>query len=349
MKQHEREFFISLIRSGKVFINDHDGGINLVIKPLTIDQSVEACQVYNNAYHQGYVDGMMNEEEMNLWMQENGLWTTEDDEKVEGFKKDLERLKVEIYNARNNTQLKDRIRLYLRAGESQLALHLSKKHTYYQNTREGIAAAEKVAWIVKNSTYKDDKLYDFNELSLTYVVEEWQNSFLGDTKSRELARTEPWKSLWVVRENTKIKLFNNPEDTELTHNQKNLIIWSQMYDNIQESLECPSKDVIEDDDMLDGWFIIQAKKREQEKAEQDLNNNTKNDKIKNASEVFVMTSDKKDADKVNSMNNIHAENIKRQRLAMIQKRGAVNQHDFADERLNIQMQQTNLLRGKRGG
>jgi hypothetical protein len=155
--------------------------------------------------------------------------------------------------------------------------------------------------------------------------------------------------LWAVRENTKIKLFNNTEDSELTHNQKNIIIWSQMYDNIQESLECPSKDVIEDDDMLDGWFIIQAKKREKEKAENDLNNNIKNEKIKNASEVFVMTRDKKDATTVNNMNNVYTANIKKQREAMIRKRGEVNQHDFIDERLNIQMQQTNAMRGKLGG
>jgi hypothetical protein len=348
MKQHEREFFIAMIRTGNTFIKTDD--CSLVVKPLTIDQAYEASDVYQQAYQQAYIDGMMSEEEMNQWMIENNLWTDEDEEKSEGFKKDLERLKIEIYNARNNETLKERIRLYLRAGESQFGHHLSKKHVYHQNTAEGYATTEKVAWSIKNSTFVNNELYDFSDHTLAYIVEEWQSSFLHDSHIRELARNEPWKSLWVVRDNTKIRLFNNSENSELTYNQKNLIIWSQMYDNIQESLDCPNKDVIDDDDMLDGWFIIQSKKREQEKAEQDINEASKNSKIKNASEVFVMANTKKDADRINSVNTMHSQVIKKQRDTMLKQKGTVNDHDFVDQRQKIQMEQTNMLRGNiKGG
>jgi hypothetical protein len=348
MKQHEREFFIAMIRTGNTFVKTDD--CSLVIRPLTIDQAFEAADVYQQAYQQAYIDGMMNEEEMNQWMMENDLWTEEDEEQSEGFKKDLERLKIEIYNARNNDILKERIRLYLRAGESQFATHLSKKHTYHQNTAEGYATTEKVAWSIRNSTFLNNEPYDFSDHTLAYVVEEWQASFLHDSQIRELARNEPWKSLWVVKDNTKIKLFNNVESSELTYNQKNLIIWSQMYDNIQESLDCPNKDVIDDDDMLDGWFIIQSKKREQEKAEQDINESTKNGKIKNASEVFVVANSKKDADRINSVNSIHSHMVKKQRDGTLKQKGTVNDHDFIDQRQKIQMEQTNMLRGNiKGG
>jgi len=348
MKQHEREFFIAMIRTGNTFVKTDD--CSLLIKPLTIDQAYEAADIYQQAYQQAYIDGMMNEEEINQWMKENDLWTEEDEEKSEGFKKDLERLKIEIYNARNNEALKERIRLYLRAGESQFGSHLSKKHIYHQNTAEGYATTEKVAWSIKNSTFLNNKLYDFSDHTLAYVVEEWQSSFLHDSQIRELARNEPWKSLWVVKDNTNIRLFNNAQSSELTYNQKNLIIWSQMYDNIQESLDCPNKDVIEDDDMLDGWFILQSKKREQEKAEQDINESTKNSKIKNASEVFVMANSKKDADRVNSINSIHSQMIKKQRDGTLKQKGTVNDHDFIDQRQKIQMEQTNMLRGNiKGG
>jgi len=348
MKQHEREFFIAMIRTGNTFVKTDD--CSLVIKPLTIDQAYEAADIYQQAYQQAYIDGMMSDEEMNEWMKENGLWTDEDEEKTEGFKKDLERLKIEIYNARNNESLRERIRLYIRAGETQFASHLSKKHIYHQNTAEGYATTEKIAWSIRNSTYLNNELYDFSSHALAYVVEEWQSAFLTDSQTRELARTEPWKSLWVVKDNTKIKLFNNTESSELTYNQKNLIIWSQMYDNIQESLDCPSKDVIEDDDMLDGWFIVQAKKREQEKAEQEINESTKNSKIKNASEVFVMANSKKDAEKINGVNTMHSQMIKKQREGMLKEKGSVNDHDFIDQRQKIRMEQTNMFRGNiKGG
>jgi hypothetical protein len=350
MKQHEREFFIATIRSGKVFINNKSKNIKLVIHPPTIDQVAESCQIYNDSYEHGYVDGMMNEDEMLDWMINSGLWSKEDDEVMESTKKDIEKLKIEIFNARNDSNLKNRIRLYLRAAEKHLLKYISKRNLYHQNTLEGFASTEKLSWIIKNTTYHNNKLYNFNELSLPYVFEEWQNSFLTESQSRELARSEPWKSLWVIKDSAKIKLFNNPKNTELGYNQKNLIIWSQMYDNIQESLDCPPKDIIEDDDMLDGWFIIQAKKRDKERAEQELNNSTSNEKIKNAAEVFVVTKDNNSASRINDMNSIHAQRIKKQRESIIKSKGLLNDHDLPDQRLNIQMQQNNQSIGKfKGG
>jgi hypothetical protein len=343
MHYHEREFFISLIRTGKVYIDYAD--LELIIMPPTLEQNIRACQVYEKMYEQCYVDGLMNEEETLLWMIEQGIWDYDDDEKIKGLEKDLERLKIEIYEARNNEQLKERIRLYIRAGEKQLAQQLSKKTQFFSNTCEGISTAEKTSYLIKNTTYLNDRLYDFDEGSLHVVVSEWHDSFLTEKQCRELARTEPWKSLWVISEKSGIELFQNAKTHDLTYNQKNIVIWAQMYDNIQESLDCPASDVINDDDMLDGWFIIQGKKREKEKAEQEFENSVKSGKIKNASEVFVVANSKKDKDRVESMNNVHGSNIKRQRDALIKQRGSVEQQQFLDEKLRIQSEATNMYKG----
>jgi hypothetical protein len=142
----------------------------------------------------------------------------------------------------------------------------------------------------------------------------------------------------------------NEENSELTYNQKNLIIWSQMYDNIQESMDCPSKDVIEDDDMLDGWFIIQAQKREKENAEKEVDGLVKNEKIKNASEVFVVAQSDEHAEQINKANSVHSMMIKKQRENFIKQAGIVQDHNLPDQRLQIQMDQTNAFRNKvRGG
>lgn len=349
MKQHEREFFIALIRSGNYYIEHNN--IKLVIVPCTIDQSLEASMVYNETYEKAYIDGMMNEDEMNNWMLENGLWTPENDKVIDGLKNDLEKLKIEIFNNRKDSVLVSQIRKYIRAGENQLTSEHSKKNQYYQNTCEGLAASEKASWTIKNTTFyrNKNKLYDFDSLSLTYILDEWYSSILSENKIRELARNEPWKSLWAVRENSKANLFKNIDNIELTYNQKNLIIWSQMYDNIQESMDCPSKEVIEDDDMLDGWFILQNKKRDREKSEQDFSEGTRNEKIKNAAEVFVVAKDKKDISKIDSMNHPASAMIKKQRHKTIVEKGSVNHHDFADEKMRVRMEQTKQNIGKLKG
>ena len=346
MKHHEREFFVSMIRSGKVFINYRD--IALEIIPLTIDQSFKSCQVYQDAYEVALSEDMMTEEDVNNWMMENELWTMHDDKHADGIKDNIEKLKIEIYNSRKDKKTANRIRSYIRSGESQLSSHLNKKYLYHQNTCEGVASTERLMWIIKNTTYHDNKLYDFSDVSLQYVVDEWQSHFLSESKLRDLARNDPWKSLWITRENSKLSLFANPQNTELTYNQKNLLIWSQMYDNIQESLECPDKEVIEDDDMLDGWFILQNKKREKERLEKEFENETNNEKIKNASEVFIV-SNKDRASKINDMNDPMAKIIKQQRQAALNKNEILEERDLPDQKRNIQMMITNQMKGKFGG
>jgi hypothetical protein len=349
MKHHERELFIYTIRTGNTYIEYND--LELVIVPPTFEQNVRACKLYEKTYEQAYIEDIMTEDETLCWMEERELWTNEDEQKVKGLEKDLERLKIEIYNARNNDQLKERIRLYIRAGEKQLQEKLQEKNQYFTNTCEGIASTEKTSYIIKNTTFLNKELYNFDELSMSHILMEWQSSFLSEKQCRELARTEPWKSLWTVRESSNIQLFENPRNTDLTYNQKNILIWSQMYDNIQESLDCPTNDVINDDDMLDGWFIIQGKKRDKERAEKEFENNVKSDKIKNASEVYMVANSNKDKDRIDSMNNVHGQTIKKQRMSLIKQKGSVGQQEFFDEKLRIQSQATNMFKGhvKGGG
>jgi hypothetical protein len=351
MKHHEREFFIYMIRSGKIYIEKDN--TTLIIHPPTIDQSFEASLIYDKAYKQAMIDGIMSEDEINEWMLESGLWSLDKDKKSDGFKQDLEKLKIEIYNNRSDSKLREKIRLYIRSGEKQYAEHLREKTQYYQNSREGYALSEKVSWIIKNCTYKNNKLYDFKDISLSYVIDEWQNSILSESIIRELAREEPWKSLWSIRENIGIKLFNNTDGQELTQNQKHLITWSQVYDNIQESIDCPTEEVIKDDDLLDGWFIVQSKKREKERLEKDFESKTQNEKIKNSSEIYVMAdrNDPNSINKINQLNDAHAKAIKQQRFDIIkQKDGTVRQHDFLDEKRKMQMDITNMMRNNvKGG
>lgn len=347
MEYHEREFFISLIRSGKVIIHYKD--IRLEIRPLTIDQVLEANIVYKHAFENTFIDGIMTEYEMQEWMNENGLWTLEHENKIKSLKDDIERLKIEIYNYRHERKQREQIRKYLRLAEKTLSENLREKNSYFQNTREGYALSEKVSWIIKNSTYHKDKLYNFKDVSLTYIVDEWQNSILSENIIRELAREEPWKSLWSVRENKEVKLFNSNQNEELTNNQRHILIWSQIYDNIQESMDCPEDSVIKDDDMLDGWFIVQAQKRKAEKLEKELEHEIKNDKIKNSKEVFVVTRDRENQRRIDEMNDPIAKSIKKQRHEFIIQKGTVSQSELPDEKFDLQMQINNLSRNAAKG
>jgi len=334
MKQHEREFFIYTIRSGKVFLPH-----NIVIHPPTLELIIESLQKYNEAYEIALSDSIMTEEEMSAWMKIQGLWNSYNDQKIEDLQKKLENLKVNIYEARQDKKSINSIRPVIRNTEYLLSQELSQKNTFFINTCEGMASTEKTSWLIQNTTYKNKKLYDFSDLLLTQVIDYWHESFLSETKCRELARNEPWKSLWITREKAGIELFLNAKNGELTYNQKNLMIWSQMYDNIQESLDCPSKEVIDDDDLLDGWFITQNRKREKEKLEKEFESSTQNSKIKQSSEVLIMSRDKDKTKKIQEMNSKEAKDLIKSREKLLDKQGTVNAGEFLDEKNSIRLQQ----------
>lgn len=343
MKQHEREYFISKLRSGIYTVKD--GALTLKIYQPTIEQELELNEIYNEAYERAAEDDFMTEEQMLEWMREKELWTQKDDEKIEGLKKDVERLKVEIYNAKNNEELKEHIRLYIRAGEKQYTQVALKKGSFYENTCEGIASAEKSFAFIRMCTFLGKEPYKFDSISCDLVWTLYYNQILNETAVRELARNEPWRTIWAMNSSNAYNLFYNRE-RELSIDQKSLLIWSRTYDNIYESIDCPNEDVIDDDDMLDGWFIVQRKKREKQRAESEMDNSIQSEKIKNSSEIFVMANSKKDADRIESMNDVGSKIIKQQRNNLIRQKGTVGQGEFQDEKIKIVGQSQQMFKDK---
>lgn len=327
----EREYFVSRIRSGIYTINFN--GKRLKVLQPTLEQELELNEIYLQAYANAIEDGIKSEKEMTAWMIDKGLWSQEEDNKIEQIKKDIDKLKKEIFKSRINTNLCQTIRAYLRAAESSISKLREKKSFYYSNTCEAIATNEKIsAFIVKN-TFIDDKLYDFEwGPSMDYVLNNYFSQILAEKTIRYLARTEPWRSFWLLNASNTINLFNK-NDRELSIDQRNILVWSKMYDNVYESMESPPESVVEDDDMLDGWFLIQKEQSEKRKLDNEIDSlMPKNQK---GDEVFLMANSREDVEKIHSMNSSHARTVKQQREKLIEQRGTVNQIDFADEKLRI--------------
>ena len=95
------------------------------------------------------------------------------------------------------------------------------------------------------------------------------------------------------------------------------------------------EEVINDDDMLDGWFIIQRKKSESERAKSELEERTQNDKIMNSDEVYVFTDSRKEADAIEGMNSVNSSMIKKERLQTIKGKGSAQDQDFRDQKIRI--------------
>jgi len=342
MEQHEREYFVSRIRSGCYHVKYR--GVKLKVVTPTIEQEFDINQVYEDSFVSSVEKGLMTEKEMLGWMIERKLWEEGEEKKIEILKKDIEKCKLGIYEAANDFKLVQRLKVYARAGERQLEELISKKRKYFSNTCEGIANIDRIHAFLRICCYNGSDLCDFDTVPIEYVCSEYFSMTLSESQIREICRNDPWKSLWLMNDTGCYSLFSN-SDRELSIDQKSVLVWSRMYDNVQESLDCPPDDIINDDDMLDGWFISQRQKREEEKKEKDMDN-TLNPKVANSEEVYIPVNSEKDHKRVNEMNSKTSQMIKKQRAAQIKTQGSVLQHDLKDERMRLTRETNAAHKGK---
>lgn len=337
MKQHEREFFVYMLRSGKIKLDYK----NIVVHPFKIDDIVQSYEVYDKSLERCYRDGLMDEQELDVWMKIQDIWTKVEENLVEKMKKDIEELKVKIYQNRLNKNGVKGIRMALRLVEEKLMKHLSTKLNYYHNTVEGVSETKRISWLISRSCYIDNKIcyQDEENSDIAQIVNAWNRFTLSDKALRELARNEPWRSTWITRQNLDTTLFKIDDDCELSSSQKGLAIWSQTYDSVRESPDCPLDIVIEDDDMLDGWFILENRKREQEAKEKSNEDSLSNSKITNSHEVMMVAKDADHAQSIYESNDFGARDTIKHRSAQIDKEGTVNQIDFRDERIKLMDEQ----------
>jgi hypothetical protein len=144
---------------------------------------------------------------------------------------------------------------------------------------------------------------------------------------RYIARTDPWRSYWLANRPAPFKY------DVLNQEQISLILYSRMYDAIYENPECPEESVLEDDDMLDGWMILNKEKAEREKLTNELEK--KNPKLKNATEVFIPAKNAQEAENISRLNSDIARAKKIAREQIIQHVGEVNDKEFAKKGLDV--------------
>ena len=117
-----------------------------------------------------------------------------------------------------------------------------------------------------------------------------------------------------------------------------------MYDNAYQSMDCPSDEVFENDDMFDGWLIDQRRKRETDQKQKQVD--TLNKIPDSAQEVFVFAPTKEDAEKVYNLNDATARNKIKQRQQTIERLGEVEAQHLPDTQMELRNQQMEEYKNK---
>ena len=331
MDYHTRDYYVSRIIIGYLKYKDVKIEIDNEIK-------YEANLVYKEKLEECIEVGLLRDADMSQFLIEIGVWTEKERDYLEnkkiGITHQIDTWKVKLFEACFNKKERDQIRVYLETAKREYNRLFFLRHCLDQFTCEGVALQAKTNYIIENCS-KDKQ-------ALSQVLHFYNDSYISDEIIRELARTDPWQSTWSCAKNN--QLFNKSA-SEYTDDQKRLVYWSRLYDSIYENPDCPSDDVIQDEDLLDGWLIIQRRKREEQQAQKI--GDDKLSKINNADEVYILTDNKDDASRINSKNNSVASSVRNNRIKEIQKKGKVFEQDFGDMKLKKQIAMTHAQMEKR--
>ena len=346
MELYEREFFISEIIHGIKLIRDGDSFLES--RPLTTKQRYMSNIIYMEAYEESLLNGVKTRKEMIQLLIDEGIWSKEYQDELDKFDDKKEDLKVAIFENFLRPSTREKFRQELRDLEKrEKKLNLIKNANSHLDC-EGIATFTKSVWITENSIFFEDGTpYDFSTMSLTAVMNRVNASILDMEDFRELAREDPFKNIWMIDKNVE-SIFNR-KICELSDSQRLLMTWVRVYDAVSESTEQPPDAVIEDDDALDGWFVLQKRKREKEQSKQKLDGLDK--KHKNADEVFVMARSDEERREIVNMNEAHGKGAIKNRLQKMQVKGSkgkgMEYHNFGDVNQRKMMQAAAMKNSKR--
>ena len=342
MDSNERELYVSRIMAGKIGIKI-DGKTHFIGVPDPYDKYI-AQEVFFASKRDAGFYGVFTEEDIQDVMIEKELWTQEEEEELESLPKRLENLKVGLYESMMKEKIFKATRKTLNNEKKAYKDLVIKKSSFNNFTQTGVANTLKLQYLLYTSIinkkgeykYDGDDFWKEEHKKIEDIFKTYLAAQIDEEIIRELARTEPWRSYWGAAK-TEGSVFGKSA-SELNAEQRSLINWSKFYDSIQEHMEAPTDEVIQDDDLLDGWLILQNRKREREKLEKEVDK--KIGKNKGAQEVYVMADSQEHADKIHSLNNPMARNIVKRREKQMDAAGekGVHEQDLSDAKQRMKNQ-----------
>lgn len=349
----EAEHLVNKIISGMTRCRIRDVSFqyfNLLIKSPSRYHKYVANELYNEIYDDCINNDMFTDDELKTFMEEQGFWNIEKEKKMTSLQKDIEELKLRMFESSFNSNTLAVAKRVLKTAKADIQLLHEQKNSYNHLSASGFAEIEKNKFLIGMSLYSiNGELFMDEEIywsSPAFILEQaltiHRKNRIAETQFRYLARNEPWRSYWISRKTEGKLLGVAPVD--LTDDQRSLIIWSTIYDNVQEHPEQPPQYVIEDDDVLDGWFIFQRRKREKENNKNAADQMIGNEKIRNSGEIFIPANSQTDLERVASLNDMQSDIAKRQRMNYVAKHKEVSEAQMPDTRQELNKQKAEMFK-----
>ena len=340
MEFNEREECINNLIGGLVCCNFGDK-IYLIHEPSSLDKML-SNQIYTDRLKEAELRGVLSNEQLVHKLRALNLWTSNDQSEIDILPQRIENTKVQLYEAYFRYKGRDPIRKKLKQIKTKYIDLIVKRDRLKRESTEGLATTSKNKFLICSNVTDEynNKLWDSKDYwkqdakLIDGLVREYMEAMTEGEPMRELSRTEPWRTLWAIAK-TESALFGFPA-IKLTAQQKTLIMWSRIYDSVYESMECPPDEVIEEDDMLDGWLIVQSRKRDDERKKAHGFGGEKDGVA--GQEVFLFADSDEDAGRIQNMNTSTAKKAHAQRMELLSKTGKIDDAKLPESQMSMRMQ-----------
>jgi hypothetical protein len=340
--------YLSRILSGFYLFTHNEKRYKLVYPDIAI--KYEADLYAQEEYEYNRFNDWINDDTIVDSLVSMGVWSYNGDASLESLEKQIEDYKVDLYkNFLNPPKLKT-LRKTLSNIKNQYSRLYEIRHSLDQYTISGYSQ------LLKNNYILTYSLFDSNNKRLFSSLEDVDYNLLQNLSStiaqntidisvfRIIARSDIWRNYWSAN---KENLFDKAT-VNWTDEQKTLVVLTKMYDSAYEHPECPNEKIFEDDDIFDGWMILQ--KRENEK----LRNKNRTEKmlegknLNKAGEVFVMANSQEEAQQIYDLNENSSRHIIRERESVIkQSEGTIDVGQLPDTQRSLTVQSNEQFKNRK--
>ena len=348
MSPYDKRSLVSKLISGVVQFK-FNNKLYISYQP-TYDIIERANCLYDNIVTNNRFGEWLDDEKIEEMLIKQGLWDKCNDIRIKRLTEVLDDYKVDLYKSYcTNPDGVKRYKRLITQTKSTLSSSFRHRYSFERWTLYHYAENIKQRYLAMHTLYcKDIRVYDknttFKDTSFHLLNEavniKTQLNFNDDTL-RYLVRKDPFKTLWAIGKPNPFKFHL----LELNEGQKLALVFSKMYENIQNSPECPPDDVVDDDDALDGWLVSQSREHEKQKLDTKVRS-TLTAKQQSGGEIFLPAKNVEDAKKINQLNSPEIQMVKKQRQSLIKQKGVVNEKEFLDNRLDQQVEITHQFKNK---
>lgn len=323
MEFFDREFLISQILSGELLW----GGYTIYPPSLSIIH--KSNLVYKKTYEKSVNAGLLFQEELSENCVQKGLIQEEDLIFLENAQKEVENFQRELYINRKSSEEVKKLKKYIELNRTRQSkiLDIIQKNNIY--TVEGYSNFCKVDYLIRETTFKKNKKCKFKKENINSAISFYIKNTILPSTIRSLSHSLPWSNMWAA---FKVNGVVFPQGCQTTVQQQLLLMWSSMYDSIREAYEPPESFVIEDDDMLDGWMILQNSDKK----------NDKMSKLSQAQEQYILANNIEEAREIENRNSPNAKRIKKQRENALVEKGTIKYSELPDVKMKLMMEKNRL-------